>query len=143
MTEALWGVIIGGAVGVVGGMIGTIVQHHYAGKRWKKKAQLERLQRERDRMEEKFFDFVKRVRMAILFPSGQGFTTQAEAGDLLAFMTLYFPKVLTRLPSLYHAGALPMKSLSAEEFGPVMDVIEVEMRDYLAAMDAKIDALLS
>jgi len=138
MTETLWGVIIGGAVGVVGGMIGTIVQHHYAGKRWKKKAALDRLLRERDSMEKKFSHAVKQVRLmeAGLAPAATDF------GELSASMMLHFPKIMPELgPQLTHAIAT--HSTDPKMFYVLWDKFEGEMRKYLAELDAKIDALLS
>ena len=144
MTDALWGVIIGGAVGVVGGTIGTIVQHHYAGKRWKKEAQLERLQRERYRMEKEFFDFAKRMR--VLEVTGK-VGSKEDFEEMVAFITLYFPKLLPGGSEVQGGAGSSLQVLKeaadGEKWGVMQGMIDKEMRAYLAGLDAKIDALLS
>ena len=66
MSETLWAVIIGGAIGVIGGVTATIpplIVNHF---RWKKEKKLEHLRAERKHLAEQYMqiliklpDFVK------------------------------------------------------------------------------------
>ncbi|MBT3188562.1 MAG: hypothetical protein HN736_03975 [Anaerolineae bacterium] len=126
MSDAFWGVILGGLIGISGTITAIIFQH----KQWKTNRRLEHLQKKRDLLVEDFESFAEKLKIK------EG--SEIQFDDIVSDMYLRIPKgTFIGIDMMNDYGDLKIP----KNWEKLQTALTLRMSEYLAKLDAEIDEL--